>query len=168
MPDSITSTAPAGQAWLIKLAGRGRYRFVLSDTWEVAPNPALLQIKIPDATPGIIARYALDDEQALLALIRYNRLIDTFTGVTCYSLQNHLRTSVPEIGQIEVDELYVGLDRRGAHDLPEHHRFRMIPTTGRKTASEPISPDLARRPDRLAMQHLRRGTTTTLNRVFFP
>lgn len=46
--------------------------------------------------------------------MRYNRLIDIFTGVTCYSLQNHLRTSVPTIGQIEVDELYVGVDRKGA------------------------------------------------------
>ncbi len=115
MPERITSTAPMGKAWLIKLSGRGRYRFVLADQWNVAPNPTLLKIKVPDATPGIIARHALDDEQALLALVRYNRLIDMFTGVTCYSLQNHLRTSVENIGQIEVDELYVGLDRRGAH-----------------------------------------------------
>ena len=55
----------------------------------------------------------LGDEQALLAKIRYNRLIDIFTGITCYSLQNHLRTSVKGIGQIETDELYVGVDKRG-------------------------------------------------------
>jgi hypothetical protein len=59
--------------------------------------------------------YALDDEQALLAKLRYNRLIDIFTGVSCYSLQNHLRTTVPRIGQVESDEVYVGVDRRGAH-----------------------------------------------------
>jgi hypothetical protein len=35
-------------------------------------------------------------------------------GLTCYSLQNHLCTTVPEMGQVETDELYVGLDRRGA------------------------------------------------------
>ena len=34
-------------------------------------------------------------------------------GITCYSLQNHLRTSVPDIGQVETDELYVGVDARG-------------------------------------------------------
>ena len=59
--------------------------------------------------------YALSDEQALLAKLRYNRLLDTFTGLTCYSLQNHLRTKVPNVGQVEVDEIYVGLDRKGAH-----------------------------------------------------
>ena len=35
--------------------------------------------------------------------------------MTTYSLQNHLRTSVHGIGQIEIDELYIGLDRRGCH-----------------------------------------------------
>ena len=72
-------------------------------------------IKVPDATPGIVSRYALSDEQALLAKLRYNRLVDIFTGVTCYSIQNHLRTTVRGIGQIETDEIYVGLDKRGAH-----------------------------------------------------
>jgi len=42
-------------------------------------------------------------------------LIDIFTGVTCYSLQNHLRTTVPDMGQVETDEIYVGVERRGAH-----------------------------------------------------
>jgi hypothetical protein len=50
-----------------------------------------------------------------LAIVRYNRLIDTFLGLTTYSLQNHLRTSVEGIGQIEIDELYFGIDRHGCH-----------------------------------------------------
>ena len=54
----------------------------------------------------------MNDEQALLAKIRYNRLIDIFTGITCYSLQNHLRTTVPNIGQVEIDEIYIGIDKR--------------------------------------------------------
>ena len=70
--------------------------------------------KILDSTPGIIEKYALSDEQSLLAKIRYNRLIDIFSGVTCYSLQSHLRTSVPHLGQVETDEIYVGVDQRGA------------------------------------------------------
>ena len=57
----------------------------------------------------------MDDEQALLAIVRYNRLIDTFLGLTTYSLQNHLRTTVKDIGQIEIDELYIGLDKHGCH-----------------------------------------------------
>jgi hypothetical protein len=54
-------------------------------------------------------------DPALLAKLRYNRLIDIFTGVTCYSLQSHLRTTVPSLGQVETDEVYVGVDRQGAH-----------------------------------------------------
>lgn len=56
----------------------------------------------------------MGDEQALLAKVRYNRLIDIFLGIAASSLQNHLRTTVKGIGQIEIDELYVGLDRNGA------------------------------------------------------
>lgn len=82
---------------------------------QIEPSKLLAETKILDATPGIIARYAISDEQGLLARLRYNRLIDIFTGVTCYSLQNHLRTSVNGIGQVETDELYIGVDRRGAH-----------------------------------------------------
>ena len=50
----------------------------------------------------------------MLARIRYNRLIDVFLGIICYSLQNHLRTTVEEIGQVETDEIYVRIDRRGS------------------------------------------------------
>ena len=81
----------------------------------IVPNPLIGETKIPNATPGIIAKYALGDEQALLAKVRYNRLIDVFTGITCYSLQSHLRTTVPGMGQVETDELYVGIDKRGVH-----------------------------------------------------
>lgn len=55
------------------------------------------------------------DEQALLTKVRYNRLVDLFTGLTCYSIQNHLRTSVAGIGQIEIDEIYLGISKKGAH-----------------------------------------------------
>lgn len=50
-----------------------------------------------------------------MAILRYNRLLDIFTGKTCYSLQNHLRTAIPGIGQVETDEVYVGLDQEGNH-----------------------------------------------------
>jgi hypothetical protein len=96
-------------------AGRGRYKFVATTYSLVVPNEGLAETKIPDATPGVISRYALSDEQALLARLRYNRLIDLFTGIVAYPLQSHLRTTVPDMGQVETDDLYVGLDRRGAH-----------------------------------------------------
>ena len=63
----------------------------------------------------MVAKYAFNDEQAVLARVRYNRLIDIFLGIACYSLQNHLRTSVRGMGQVETDELYVGVDRKGVH-----------------------------------------------------
>lgn len=115
LPESIIAAAPLGKIWIIRPAGRSRYRFVAVKEQILIPSAMLAETKIPDATPGIVAMYALSDEQALLAKLRYNRLIDIFTGVTCYSLQNHLPTSVPDLGQVETDELYVGVDRRGAH-----------------------------------------------------
>jgi hypothetical protein len=115
LPNSITDKAPKGKEWIIRPVGRSKYQFVLSIKWAITPNPSLSRIKVPDATPGMITKYALSDEQALLAKLRYNRLIDIFTGVMCYSLQSHLRTTVPNIGQVETDEVYVGVDRHGAH-----------------------------------------------------
>ncbi len=73
----------------------------------------MASVKIPDSTPEIISAYALNDEQALLAKVRYNRLIDIFLSITAFSLQNHLRTFVKEWGQVEVDEIYVAIDRQG-------------------------------------------------------
>lgn len=115
LPDRIIEKAPEGYEWIIRPAGRGRYLFALTTEATVVPSQRLVETKIPDATPGVIEKYALNDEQALLAKIRYNRLIDIFAGLTCYSLQNHLRTTVPDIGQVETDEIYIGIDRRGAH-----------------------------------------------------
>ena len=115
LPDAIQQCASEGEAWIIRPAGRSRYRFVAVADRPIMPTAMLTETKIPDATLGIIAKYAFSDEQGLLAKLRYNRLIDIFTGVTCYSLQNHLRTTVPNIGQVETDEIYVGLDRRGVH-----------------------------------------------------
>jgi len=115
LPKAIIETQPPGLAWVIEGAGRSRYRFRLVSATRIRPRDELVRIAIPDATPELIRAYALDDEQALLAIVRYNRLIDTFLGLTTYSLQNHLRTTVKGIGQIEIDELYIGLDKHGCH-----------------------------------------------------
>lgn len=113
LPESIRAKAPEGKEWTISPSGRSRYCFVAKNVLHITPHPLMTTIKIPDATPGIVARYAKGDEQALLAKLRYNRLVDIFTRVTCYSLQNHLRTTVEGIGQVETDEIYVGVDRNG-------------------------------------------------------
>lgn len=113
LPESIRAKAPEGEVWIIRSGGRALYKFVSIPNRPLVPNSLLAQTKIPDATPGIVVRYSLNDEQALLAKVRYNRLIDIFSGITCYSLQNHLRTTVIEMGQVETDEIYVGIDRHG-------------------------------------------------------
>lgn len=115
LPELVRQTQPEGREWIIEGAGRSRYRFKLVRANRIVPREDLVRIAIPDATPELIRAYALDDEQALLAIVRYNRLIDTFLGLTTYSLQNHLRTTVEGIGQIEIDELYIGLDKHGCH-----------------------------------------------------
>ena len=115
LPDSILDTQSEGREWIIEGAGKGRYRFRLVKQTRIVPQADRVAIDIPDATPEIIRAYALDDEQALLAIVRYNRLIDIFLGLTTYSLQNHLRTTVEGLGQIEIDELYIGLDKSGDH-----------------------------------------------------
>jgi len=113
LPESISRLLEKGEEWIIRSTGRGRYKFARSTIHRISPNPRLTKIKVLDATPQIIRRYALNDEQALLAILQYNRLIDIFLGITCYSLQSHLRTTVAEIGQVETDGLYVGVSKPG-------------------------------------------------------
>jgi hypothetical protein len=117
LPAEIAERARKDEVWIIRGTGSAKYRFasVAIDYAYIKPRSGLAETKIPDATPGAIAMYALDDEQALLARVRYNRLIDIFLGVASYSLQSHLRTQVGDIGQVETDEVYVGIDRQGAH-----------------------------------------------------
>ena len=115
LPRSITVKAPKGYEWIIRPAGKGKYKLVITKQSIIVPSKILAETKIPDATPGVITSYSLNDEQSLLAKLRYNRLIDIFTGLTCYSLQSHLRTTLRDGSQVETDELYIGLDKRGAH-----------------------------------------------------
>lgn len=114
-PPAIEERQPKGKEWVILGKGIAQYEFRLVSASNILPNKHLVATKVPDATPEIIKRYAFTDEQALLARIRYNRLVDMFFGIAAYSLQNHLRTTVDAIGQIEIDEIYVGVDKHGRH-----------------------------------------------------
>lgn len=117
LPPEVQATAPAGQEWRIKSVGTGQYVFRLAGTgtgiFEVDPHA--VTVKIPDSLPTMVERYARDDEQALLARIRYNDLVNIFVGLNTYSLQSHWKTSIKGTGSVEVDEVYVGLDRNGTH-----------------------------------------------------
>ena len=68
----------------------------------------------------------------MLARLRYNRMLDIFTGVMCWHLQSHLRTTVKGIGQVETDDLYVGVDTKGVQYIfpvqAKGHRDRLSRT----------------------------------------
>ena len=118
LPAKVLERQPKGLDWAI-FPARYRpaaYKFVAVPFATISPTPGVTVTKVPDATPGLIDMYAMGDEQALLAKLRYNRLLDIYSGVTTYSLQSHLRTTIPE-SQIETDEVYVGVDRHGAHHV---------------------------------------------------
>ncbi len=117
LPDAILETEPENWQWAIEITGKGKYRFKLKRATKITPRDDLIAIKVPDSTPEIIRMYAQSDEQALLAIVRYNRLVDVFLGLTTYSLQNHLRSTVKSGAQLEIDELYIGVDKRGGHHL---------------------------------------------------
>ena len=154
LPDEIVATAGKDREWVIELAGRALYRFRLAKLANIVPNPSMISIKIPDATPEIIAAYALSDEQALLAKVRYNRLVDTFLGLTTFSLQNHLRTTVRAMGdsQIEIDEVYVGVNKNGVQfALPVqakggNDRLSVVQTAQDVACCKEKFPDLTCRP----------------------
>jgi hypothetical protein len=116
LPLPVIERQPKGLEWAIFPANYrpAAYKFVAVPFSTISPTLGVSVTKVPDATPGLIDMYAKGDEQALLAKLRYNRLLDIYSGVTTYSLQSHMRTTIPE-SQIETDEVYVGVDRHGAH-----------------------------------------------------
>ncbi|MBI4547887.1 MAG: endonuclease [Ignavibacteriae bacterium] len=100
--------------WVIKPKGKGRFSFLKSKRKPfVDIQEGLHAIEIPNALPEIVEKHASEDEQALLSSIRYNRLVDIFTEIACFHLQSHIRTTIEGEGQIEVDDLYVGVDTDG-------------------------------------------------------
>lgn len=161
-PEEIVCTQPPGHEWIIEGAGKSMYRFRLVPHNRILPCGSLVSIKIPDATPEIIGNYALGDEQALLAKVRYNRLIDVFLGVTAYSLQNHLRTTVQGVGQIEVDEVYVAVDKHGRQFIIPvqakggHDQHGVVQTTQDISCCAAKFPDLICRP--VSVQFMEDGT----------
>ncbi len=127
LPEPIRRKAPPDKEWIIRPAGRGQYRFVATSMATITLSANLAETKVPDATPGIISMYALSDEQALLAKLRYNRLLDIFTGVTCYSLQNHLRTTVKGLGKLKPMK-YTSASTKEGPTMRSRSRQRVIRT----------------------------------------
>jgi len=100
--------------WVLRSRGKGKFSFAKTKRGAfVEIQEGLAHIEILSALPEIVEKYATNDEQGLLSTIRYNRLIDIFTGITCFHLQSHIRTTIEGEGQVEIDDLYVGIDEDG-------------------------------------------------------
>lgn len=111
LPDSITATGH----WAIESAGTNSYAF------RRLENPPQFTIPFMDyaptdiynAIPEVVEGLLRQDEQSLLTRILYNRLVDIFTGLTCFHIQNHYRSNIRDVGQVELDALYVGVNSTG-------------------------------------------------------
>lgn len=102
--------------YILRATGRGQYQFekgssTLFQPLDNVPTEAL------DITPLPVRRLLPEklaemDEQAILTLASYCRLLDHFSGLTIYRLRNHVRKSVPGVGQAELDAIDVGVALR--------------------------------------------------------
>jgi len=101
--------------WAIEPAGRGAYAFRLLQNaphFDI-PFGDYAPVDIYNAIPEVVEGLLRQDEQSLLTLVLYNRLVDIFTGLTCFHIQNHYRSFVAGMGEVELDALYVGVDKTG-------------------------------------------------------
>jgi hypothetical protein len=100
--------------WVISSRGSGRYALEQVGGAVLVEVPKTLKaFPVPYAVPEIVAAHLSRDEQGLLTIARYNRILDVFTGLACFHLQSHVRTQIKGHGQVEIDELYVGVDKDG-------------------------------------------------------
>jgi hypothetical protein len=100
------------------LRGIGRGRYALEVGGEALVHlPEHEIFDHNDQTPLPVRRLLPEDlaeldEQGLLTMVGYCKLLDHFTGLTVYRLRSHVRKSVPEVGQAELDEIDVGVALR--------------------------------------------------------
>ncbi len=154
LPDRILAKG----YWAIEAVRRGEYAFIkLNSPPQFSPN--LMQygsIDIYNAIPELVEQYLRNDEQSLLTQILYNRLIDIFTGLTCFLIQNHYRSTIDSRAgrtEVEVDALYVGVDSQGQlHAIPieaksagENEQFGKIQVSNMVKLARQNFPDIGRR-----------------------
>ena len=112
---SLRAEITSSGHWAIEPAGRGEYAFrLLRNTphFEI-PFSDYAPVDIYNAIPEVVEGLLRRDEQSLLTRILYNRLVDIFTSLTCFHIQNHYRSFVTGMGEVEIDALYVGVDKTG-------------------------------------------------------
>ena len=106
---------------VLRPVGRGQYSLEVGAE-AVVPLPAHEILDHNDQTPLPVRRLLPEslaelDEQGVLTIIGYCKLLDHFTGMTVYRLRSHVRRSVPNVGQAELDEIDVGVAFRD-DDVP--------------------------------------------------
>ncbi|WP_315784688.1 MULTISPECIES: hypothetical protein [unclassified Bradyrhizobium] len=106
---------------ILRPIGRGQYQFEKATAGIIEP-PATAPTSAIDTTPMPVRRLLPEtvaemDEQALLSVISYCRILDHFTGMTIYRLRSHVRKSVPGVGQAELDAIDVGI-AKSDDDVP--------------------------------------------------
>jgi hypothetical protein len=109
--------------WAITGRGKGKYTFERISRNNLIRIPGDLeafQVKREvrkDQTPSAVAQVLGDDEQATMTRLRYNDLLSAFFGFSTHQVQGHERTNL-SCGQIEVDEVYVGIDGSKKYIIP--------------------------------------------------
>ncbi|MFZ5738567.1 MAG: hypothetical protein ACOY6K_17020 [Pseudomonadota bacterium] len=106
---------------ILRPIGRGQYQFEKGTAGIIEP-PVTTPTSTIDSTPMPVRRLLPEtvaemDEQALLSVISYCRILDHFTGMTIYRLRSHVRKSVPGVGQAELDAIDVGI-AKSDDDIP--------------------------------------------------
>ena len=101
---------------VLRAIGRGQYQFERAQSTIIVP-PQNTPHEALDLTPAPVRRLLPEalsamDEQAVLTIASYCKIFDHFTGLTVHRLRNHLRKSVPNLGQAELDAIDVGVALR--------------------------------------------------------
>ncbi|MYS47381.1 hypothetical protein GTY23_40655 [Streptomyces sp. SID5998] len=103
--------------YILSAVGRGKYRLGKAES-AIITLPSTEPRQVPDLTPLPVRRLlperlAQFDEQALLTVVDYCKILDDFTGLRNFRLRSHVRKSVPKIGQAELDEVCVAISEDG-------------------------------------------------------
>ena len=106
---------------VLRCTGRGQYAFEKATSAIFEPpftDPTIMVDTTPMPVRRLLPILLADmDEQAVLTVASYCRVLDHFTGMTIYRLRSHVRKSVPGVGQAELDAVDVGI-ARSEDDIP--------------------------------------------------
>ena len=110
LPEEITSKGFR----VLEITGRGTYALTVAESTLIDYPERGEVIDVHDRTPHAVRRLLADDfgntdEQGLLSVVRYNDVLSHFLRVQVFHLKGHVRRSVPNQGQVEVDDVHVAL-----------------------------------------------------------